>query len=191
MELNILFAAISVFFSAASSILFLVGVLTKKIKPHVFTFLIWAITQGTAVAGILIGGGGIGVLGPLVGEIFIIAVFILSFWYGSKNITKSDIILLVIAVSAIIIWWLVDNPLYAVLLVVLIDIVGYLPTIRKTYVDPSSEKAMLWLFGTANYTFTLLALEQYSLLTVSYPVALAIGNTTVAMTWWLRKDVKK
>ncbi len=187
MEYNYLFAIISGLLSVSSSIIFLTNVLQKKIQPQAFTFLIWLITQGTAIAAILLGGGGIGALGLIIGECFMIVVFLLSLKYGTKNINKSDVIMLVIALVAIIIWWKVNNPIYAVLLVVLIDIVGYGPTIRKTYKHPESERMLPWLLGAGNMFFAILALESYSLLTVAYPAALGIGNLSVVATRLLRK----
>ncbi len=187
MEYNYLFAIISGLLSISSSIIFLTNVLNKKIQPHAFTFLIWLITQGTAIAAILVGGGGIGALGLILGECFMIVVFVLSLKYGTKNITKSDIIMLSIAIVAIIVWWKVNSPLYAVLLVVLIDIMGYGPTIRKTYVYPQSERMLPWLLGAGNMCFAILALESYSILTVAYPAALCIGNLSVATTRLLRR----
>jgi hypothetical protein len=70
-----------------------------KTKPHVYTWLIWFITQGTATAGILYGGGGWGVLGPAVGLFFVFIIFLLSLKYGTKNITTGDNIALVVHFS--------------------------------------------------------------------------------------------
>lgn len=190
MELNLIFAIISGIFSFVSSTIFLTQMLQRKIQPHAFTFLVWLITQGTAIAAILVGGGGVGALGLIISEFFMLLVFVLSFWYGTKNITRADAIMLAVALLSIVLWWQVDNSFYAVLLVVFIDIVGYGPTIRKTYVNPDSERMLPWLLGAGNMCFGLLALESYSILTVAYPAALGIGNVAVALTRFVRMRVK-
>ena len=135
---------------------------------------------------ILIGGGGIGALGLILGEFFMSIVFVLSFWYGTKNITKVDVFMLIAALLAIVVWWQVDSPLYAILLVVFIDIVGYGPTVRKTYVNPESERMLPWLLGAGNHLFAILALQRLSILTVAYPAALGLGNLAVAITRFIR-----
>lgn len=47
--------------------------------------------------------------------------------------------MLVAALLAILIWWQVDSDMYAVLLAIFINIVGYGPTIRKTHVNPAAK----------------------------------------------------
>jgi len=150
--------------------------ITHKTQPHVFTWLIWAITQGTAVAGIWYGGGGLGAITLTIYTALAILIFFISISNGKRNITKSDIMVLSIAFIAILIWWLLNNPLLAVLLVTGIDLIGYIPTFRKSYYKPWSETASSWgIFALANI-FSILALERYSLLTLVYVSAVCVIN---------------
>lgn len=115
----------------------------NKTQPHAYTWLIWAITQGTATVALWHGKGGWGVLPLLVGTMLVFTVFLLSLKYGTKNITRADTIILIAALLAIVIWWQLHNPLLAVVMVTLIDVAGYAPSLRKTFEEPWSETPLL------------------------------------------------
>jgi hypothetical protein len=158
---------------------YLFDLFKKRTKPHIYTWCIWLITQGTATLAALQGGAGLGVLGLAVGMVFVTFVFILSFWYGTKNITRSDTVALVFALLAIFIWWGLKEPILAVFLVAFIDGLGYIPTFRKSFAEPWSETVVSWgIFAVGNIA-SLLALEAYSLLTVPYLALLAVANTAL------------
>ena len=48
----------------------------KKTKPHAYTWLIWAVTQGTAAAGSQYGQGGWGTIFLVIGAGFIFFIFL-------------------------------------------------------------------------------------------------------------------
>jgi hypothetical protein len=55
-------------------------------------------------------------------------VMLLSLKYGTRNITRSDTIILILALAAVFVWVQLDNPLLAVIMVTLIDLAGYVPS---------------------------------------------------------------
>lgn len=163
-----------------------------KTKPHAFTWLIWAITQGTAVIGIWYGGGGIGGLNLAAGTILVIAVFLISLKHGTKNVTKSDWIVMCLAILAILVWWQFHQPVVSVIMVSAIDFIGYFPSFRKTYQEPWSETQLSWLlFGLSN-VFALFALREYNFLTMSYLITLTAANFALfAICLYRRKFISR
>ncbi|MFA6475705.1 MAG: hypothetical protein WCV88_05975 [Patescibacteria group bacterium] len=103
MSVKIILTLMATAVSIVAYFVYLRDVFSLKTKPHVYTWLIWAITQGTATLGIWYGGGGWGALSLTIGTFFIIAVFLFSLKYGTKNITKSDVMMLVISLCAILV----------------------------------------------------------------------------------------
>lgn len=166
---------------------YLIDLFKKRTKPHIYTWFIWLITQGTATLAALEGGAGLGILGLAVGMIFVTTVFVLSFWYGTKNITRFDTAALVVALAAILVWWGLKQPVLAVLLVSLIDGVGYMPTFRKSYTEPWSETVSSWAIFAGGNVASLLALESYNLLTVPYLAVIAVANTSLTLFLLIRR----
>ena len=164
-------------------------ILKKKTKPHLYTWLIWIITQGTATVALLYGGGKFGSISLIIGTILVLAIFLLSFKYGTKDITTSDKIVLVLALLAIVIWWQLDNPLIAVLMVSAIDGAGYIPTIRKSFKNPWSETLSFWVIMAAVDLLSLVANAEYNFLTVAYLTTLSVANVAVVFVCFFRRRV--
>jgi len=162
-------------------------VFLKKTKPHLFTWLIWGITQGTAAALLLYGGGKFGSISLIIGTILVFAIFLLSFKYGTKDITKSDKIVLALTLIAIVIWWQLDNPLVAVIMISLIDGAGYIPTIRKSFKNPWTETLSFWILMAVVDLLAMIASTEYNLLTITYLSVLFVANLTVYFVCIIRR----
>lgn len=150
-----------------------------KTKPHAFTWLIWALTQGTATYAIFYGGGGIGGLELLIGTILIALVFLFSLKYGTKDITKTDGLILFVCLLSILVWWQLKQPVLSVIMVSAIDVAGYIPTFRKSYKNPWSETVATWLLFVVSDFFAILALNKYNFLTVTYLATILITNASL------------
>ncbi len=187
-ELKIVFASIAGVLELVAFYPYFRDIFLKKTQPHIYTWLIWALTQGTATAALLYGGGGWkGATGLAAGTSLIVVIFFLSFRYGTKNITKSDTLTLVAALSALLIWWGLHSPLLAVLMVTAIDISGYIPTFRKSWEEPWSETVETWLIWCVGNVFCILALNEYNPLTLTYLVTITAANLILAGMCLMRR----
>jgi hypothetical protein len=166
-------------------------VLGKKTKPHLYSWLIWIITQGTATAASVYGGGKFGSLSLIMGTILVFFVFLLSFKYGTKDITRSDKIILVLALLAIVIWWQMKNPVAALFMVTAIDGFAYFITLRKCFKNPWSETLFYWIVMAIICMLSIIATAQYNLLTVTYFVTLFTLNLVVVSVCLLRRAFVK
>lgn len=171
---------------------YLWDVIKKKTKPHTYTWLIWCLTQGTAVAGMWYGGGGLGALALTIGTVFVAIVFLFSLRYGTKNITRLDTIILISAIAAIFVWWQLDNPLLAIVMASTIDVIGFVPTWRKSITEPWAESLWSWTAFSVGNLFAIYALIEYNFLTLSYIVSISIANMiVVAICLYYRRKVSK
>ncbi len=164
----------------------------RQTQPHIYTWLIWIITQGTAIAGAIVGGSNFGVVSIVVSLFFVFVVCILSLKFGTKNITKLDTVTFIAALFAIVVWWQLDNPVLAVIMVSVIDGIGYIPTFRKSFQEPWTETALFWFLMALSSFFTVLAIAEYNLLTLTYMATLTVANTALfGMLVWRRKVRKE
>lgn len=189
-SIKLLFAILASLVGVAGAFLpYLRDIFLKKTKPHAYTWLIWTITQGTAVAGLWYGKGGWGTLTLVIGTAFVFIVFLLSLKYGTRNITKGDTATLIAALLAIVVWWQLHSPLLAVAMVSAIDFLGYLPSFRKTFQEPWTETSTSWaVFSLANI-FNMLALNQYNFLTLTYLITITTADITLFAICLVRRRV--
>lgn len=181
MDFKIAFSILSACIGLAVFYPYIRDIIQGTTRPHLYTWLIWLITQGIATAGALLGGGGFGAYNLLIGTIIVFFVCLLSLRYGSKNITASDTIVLLSALGALIAWWQLNNPALALAVAIIIDTLGYFPTYRKTYYEPSSETLSTWVGFVIATLCALLALSEYNFLTSGYLIATLCTNTIIVI----------
>ncbi|MBI5038150.1 MAG: hypothetical protein HZC01_05610 [Candidatus Kerfeldbacteria bacterium] len=186
MGLKILFAAISSLVGIACFVPYLRDIFKNKTKPHSYTWLVWTIIQITGVVAMLSAGASIGVASLLIGAILCGYIFILSLRYGTRNITVFDTVCLIGALTAIFIYAFLRNPLLSVIMISLVDLVGFLPTFRKAYLEPESETASNYLLSGISSTFALGALVNFNITTSLYLISVTATNIACAALIWIR-----
>lgn len=190
MFLKNIFAAISIICTLIFFLPYLRDMFRGTTKPHIYTWLIWSITQATAVAAIWSGGGGAGAWAFLASSILVFLIFLLSFKYGTKNITSFDTFILIIALLAIVIWWKFDSPALAVYMATGIDLLGFLPSYRKIFQDPWSETLISWSGSVVSYIFAIAALSEYNILTSTYFLAMILANILLILICLIQRKRK-
>lgn len=150
--------------------------LAGKTKPHAFTWLIWGILNAIAFAGQLHGKGGPGVWAVGVTATALFVIFIVALRKGEKQIKFFDWFCLASAAVALLLWLITDDPLGSVVLITIIDALGFLPTVRKVLTKPFQETLSTYQINVLKYALIVLALRNYSLVTTLFPLAIGIMN---------------
>jgi hypothetical protein len=159
----------------------------KKTRPHIYSWLIWTILQVTGVIAMFKNGAGIGVLALATGAVLCGYTSILCIKHGTKNITTFDTLCLVGALASIGVYIYMKDPLPSIILISVIDFVGFLPTLRKAYSEPYSETISMFAFFSVSGLFTMLALNSYTMVTVIYPLTLIAINIIATVVLWTRR----
>jgi len=150
---------------------YLIDMIRGKNQPHLYTwtsiFLITVVVAWIQV----IGGAGIGALPTILGAGVNGVILFFCLKYGTKDVVFINKICLGISVSGVITYVLLQNqPLIALAVVTIAEIVSFIPTFRKTRNDPYSESLTSYYLIMLKLILILIALEAYNLLTVSYSV---------------------
>jgi hypothetical protein len=172
---------------ALVTLYYLCVIFRKGIKPHLFSWLIWGILATTAGAAQLSAHGGIGGWMTLAKAAMIFLVAGIAFRRGEKNITRSDWTTLIVSLTAVPVWIATKDPLWAVVLATLIDMAGYIPTYRKSFLRPNEESAGLFLLSSLSNFLIILGLESYSPTTALYPSAALLANMLLVGMIFLRR----
>lgn len=168
------------------------SILKRSTTPHMFSWVIWGTVNGIVFVGQYSAGGGAGSWVAGTTSVLCFLIVALCFRYGEKNIKKSDWIALIAAFLAIPLWYFTKNPLWAVILATMIDVVGCYPTARKSFNNPYNENLMSWAIAALRSFISFFALEAYSLTTVIFPIAMIFTNGGMAaMLAWRRVQLGK
>ncbi len=155
-------------------------ILRRKTHPHAFSWFIWGLPCGIIFIAQLSRGAGAGTWATGITTILCTVIFILSLFYGEKEITRLDWAGLLLALASIVLWIITRDPLDAVILITFADILGFVPTLRKSVDKPHEETLSSYMAGSVKWLLSLAALGSYSLTTCLYPVAMLVANTLFA-----------
>lgn len=101
MDIKLAFAVIATILSLIVAAPYIVSIFKGQTKPHIYTWLIWTLTQGIATFAVIHGGGKFGSISLFIGSIMVFFIFLISLKYGTKDITRSDMVALIFALIAI------------------------------------------------------------------------------------------
>ncbi|MCC6954484.1 MAG: hypothetical protein IT290_10225 [Deltaproteobacteria bacterium] len=172
----------------ASYVPYLQNIINGRARPHAFSWLVWGLLTVVSFAGQVVKGAGAGSRVTGVTAILCFVIFGFSLARGEKSITRGDCVSLSFALLAIPLWVVTNEPLLAIILVTVIDAVGFYPTVRKSWTKPWEETALTYFGSSVKFFLAILALEQYSVTTVLYPLYLVVSNLMfVALVLWRRQ----
>ena len=159
-----------------------------KTKPHVYSWFLWGFVTLIAFALQLSDNAGSGAFVTLAVAIMCFVVIIFGFIYKSKvKIVKSDTIFLIFAIISLGLWLIAKQPVLSVILTVIIDLLGFAPTIRKSWNNPFSETLTFYYLNSVRFGLAIIALQKYSLLTALYPTAWLLANALFALMLIIRR----
>jgi hypothetical protein len=170
---------------------YIIDIFRNKTKPHVFTWVVWAMVTFLAFLGQWQKGAGAGSWTTGVTGILTIFIAIISIKKGSRDITKSDVIVFIMALIAIIPWLLTKDPTLSVIILTIVNTLAFIPTIRKTMKDPKSETFSSYVIHTFRHSLSIVALSNYNLATFLYPSVVALSNLIVVVVILKSRYVKK
>lgn len=172
-------AIVAALIAVAGNLPYLWDILRKRVQPHPYTWLVWTIVSGTTFFGGLAKGAGIGALPTGAAEVFTLIIFLFSLQYGFKHIVKTDHYFLAAALLGFIPWILTKDPTISVIIVVCIDLIAFIPTLRKTWQYPKTETPVLYGANVLRHVLTLFSLQAYNIATVLHSVVMIIVNSTM------------
>lgn len=181
------FAIVAVFLAIAGNIPYLRDVINKRVKPHPYTWLVWSLVSGITFFGALAKGAGVGALPIAASEIFTVIIFLFSLKYGFKNIIKQDTYFLIAALLALIPWILTKDPTVSVVIVVSIDVIAFIPTIRKIWHHPKTETPILYSMNVLRHILILFSLRTLNVATTLHSIMMIITNSLMTLIINLRK----
>lgn len=172
MDIKVVLGFIAALLAFGSAYLYIIDIFRGNTKPHTYTWLIWTIVTLIAFLGQWVSGAGAGSWPTAVSAAVCIFVLVLSLKYGTTDITNFDTVCLALSLLSIIPWALTNNILLSVILASFTDVIGFLPTMRKTWHAPESESLGSMYFDAVKHGLSIASLQSYSVITWLYPASI-------------------
>jgi hypothetical protein len=179
MDIKVVLGLIAALLAAGSAYLYITDIFRGNTKPHTYTWLIWTIVTIIGFLGQWVSGAGAGSWATGVTAIYCFVVLGLSLKYGTTDITNFDKLCLALSLVSIVPWLLTSNIVLSVILASFTDVVGFLPTMRKTWHAPESESLGSMYFDATKHSLSILSLQTYSLATWLYPASILVTKFAI------------
>jgi hypothetical protein len=186
-EYHVLAGGTGVLIEFISMVPYFADIFRGRTKPHVFTWLGWGLVNTVVGTAQFVSGAGAGVLVTAMIGLTCYSVAILALFYGERNIVKSDWACLIGSIIAISLWALVRDPLIAVLIVCIADVLAFMPTFRKAFSKPHEETLSSFVLGGVRDVFAISALQSLDLVNWLYPATLLVSDSTFAAMLFIRR----
>lgn len=161
---------------------YLVDAYRRKTKPHRFAWLIFLVLSIIAFASQLQLGARASLIfyGWFVINNLLLLILSLRKNAGYGDITGLNVISIVLAVVAIILWKITNSPLIALVCVLVADGIGAVLILVKSYRQPYTETLTMWAFGSVATLLNVLAVGSIKPSLLAAPVQIFLFNVAIA-----------
>ena len=163
-------------------------IITWKNIPHIFSWGIWWLTTSIAFFAQLSAWWWFGSAMLWFSAFLSFVIMFLAFRYWKSSIDRTDWYSLIIAMFAIWFWIVTKNPFYASLFAMLADLLGFIPTFRKTWRHPQDEPMNYYHLSNIRHILGLLSLSNYNWTTMIFSGSIVITNTLLIIIHTIRKQ---
>lgn len=147
-----------------------------KTTPHIYTWFLWSLVSYIAFALQISDKAGPGAYLTFAAATATLIICILGLRQGKHDITLSDTVFLILALFSLVLWLFADQPVSSTILISLIDILAFVPTIRKSWNKPHEETLFSYAMNTVRFGIGIAALERYTIVTSLYPLTWVVAN---------------
>lgn len=161
-----------------------------KTTPHIYTWWLWWILTGVTFVIQLQNNGWAWSWVTGVTSFSCWVIVLISLKLGIQNITRGDTISLIWAIWAMLAWYFLDNPLFSLILILVVETLAFYPTFRKSLTKPFEETISTYVIASFRSVLGIFALTQINLVNVLFPVYLVIvyGWFALLLTHLRRKN---
>lgn len=172
--------------SFGAYILYIYSILKGETRPSRATW--WILTVVGTVTGVsyYFSGAVETIWVPVADVLGIFIIAVLSIKYGEGGLNIFDISCFVVAIFSLLLWYIFKTPIIALLLNLIMDFVGILPTIKKSYLEPTKESRLSWLLTFIGNVVNFGAVNIFTFGVLLYPIYMSISSGVVTLLLYKR-----
>ncbi len=169
---------------------YIISIYRGKTKPHVFSWIIWGITTCIIFFAQLADEGGLGAWPIGLSGLITLGVAYQAYLCKSDvTISRIDWAFFISSLATLPLWYLLSDPMWAVIILTLVDVLGFGPTIRNAYINPYHEQLTFYALFAIRNIISIGALENYSITTLCFPVVISVACIVFVMVVLVRRTM--
>lgn len=175
------FGILAAVFILVGGVPYINDILKKRVKPHILSWLGWGFITAIGALAMMAEGSTWAVALIFANTVMclIIAFSAMANKTGVWSTGRQDYVFFGAGLLGIVLWQTLDMPILALIFAILADLAFGIPTIIKTFKDPTTETPFPWAMSIVAEIFGLLALSNFYFYEAAYPVYLFIFDIIV------------
>ena len=141
---------------------YIITTIQGKTKPNIATWLTWTILSIVVTATMFAERSFNTLWVPLIGAFGQGIIALLALKQGKGSWSNFDLICLFFVGLGLAFWWHYDEPMIALSMALAVDLVGVLPTFKKSYQEPESENMLTWVLYLISSIFLIFSVETWN-----------------------------
>lgn len=182
MTLDVILILISIALSLYGSYNYIYDTIKGTTRPNRVSQGLWAIAPLIGVgAAISSGADWMTTVRTFMAGFVPLTILIISFVNksGYWKTTKFDYFCGAFSVVALIVWLVVDLPVYAVLLAAIADLFAAIPTIKKSWTNPESETGIAYIMSLISVIIIFPTIKVFDIQNTAFQIYLLIVNVII------------
>lgn len=181
-----LFGGLATFLSAIAFVPYILNTLKGGTRPHRASWLIWSVLATISFFAQVHEGAteSLGFSAAQAG--CTVLVFLLSVVRGQGTfLSRADAMVLSIAGFGLVLWYMADTAVFALMKSITISLMGGMLTIQKTYWFPDTETMSTWQLSFVAAWCAALSVGSFDWVLLAYPTYLIVLNGAIIGAWLL------
>ena len=175
-DLKAIFGLIAGIVSVFCYIPYIITTIKGTTRPNIATWSTWMILSIVVTSSSFAAGAFNTLWVPLCGVIGQGTIALLAIQRGKANWSKFDMICLFCVGLGLVFWWHFSSPMIALTMTLAVDLIGVLPTFKKSYQEPESENLLTWILYLLSSIFLILSVESWTWTLGLFPIYLFTVN---------------
>ena len=165
-----IFGVIAGILSFSAYLFYIVAIIKGTTKPSRATWFIWAFIGLVLAISYKASGAEDTIWVPISEAIAPTIIALLSIKYGVGGTDKVDVLAFTGSVFSLILWWIFNSPVIALVSNLAIDFFAALPTVKKSWTNPEEENRFAWTITTIANVFNIFAIDKFIFAIIIYPL---------------------
>lgn len=165
-------------FYAIGYYFYLKDMFVGETRPNIVSWFLWMLAPFIGVFFQLKAGAGLSVLPVFMGGFGPLVVLLVIFFRKnlSWRITAFDLLCGAFSLIALILYIFTRNLSLSIIFAILSDALAFIPTYKKSWINPKSETAILYIASMLVNVVGILIIKTWSFPIYSFGIYLIVGN---------------
>jgi hypothetical protein len=180
--MQIILSSLAIIISLVAYAYYIWDIWKNNIKPHPLSWFVWTVLMGIGFYIQVISGGGWSSFVLGIASSVSLFIFLYGLYVGWKekaiqeSYTRLEWWSFVGAIFILIFYLFTQNGFVSVILISIVDALGFVPTYIKTWRAPHEEQVAIYGLSAIKFIFVAFSLEVFSFETAFYPIVLVFSN---------------